>query len=418
MTTPPTAAVVHFPSGGHILPLLPLVDALGRQGLRTVQWAPQEWEERCLAAGGEFRALPDLSDLAWPEPTLPRIAAFLGRLAERLAPWMGEQLADAGADVVVRDSFAQYGRYAALASEVPEFVLPPMMAFHRGVRPGIRDILPFAASLIRGAPAIRELRRTSRRLAGSYGEELGGPLAVFSGRHGAPMFVATVPALQMRPQSLRGEDVSFIGPLRALAPSHGEEPALDGLDEQALLIYVSLGTVFEQQVGFFRLAAHALAGPGRRVILSIGRLDPATLGPLPDGVSAHAHVDQLAVLRRAQLFLSHCGFNSMQEGLAAGVPMLLYPQMFEQAINADAVVRQGAGLRLRRPSAESISRAASELLADASYREAAGRLASELRSAPGAAEAIERVLAAAREHAARATSGVPQGGGVHLTHSE
>jgi hypothetical protein len=116
MTSSPTVAVVHFPSGGHIRPMLPLVAALGQHGLRTVQWAPLEWEQACLSAGGEFRPLPDLRDLVWPPPIPFRIAEFLGGLTERLAPWMCEQVQDAGADVVLRDSFAQYGHYACDAS--------------------------------------------------------------------------------------------------------------------------------------------------------------------------------------------------------------------------------------------------------------------------------------------------------------
>src|SRR5947209_17533559 len=99
MTSPsaPTAAVVHFPSPGHIRPLLALAAALAGAGMRVVQWAPAEWERACLASGGDFRALPDLSDLAWPRPAPAQIAEFLGGLCERLAPWMGEELGDAGA---------------------------------------------------------------------------------------------------------------------------------------------------------------------------------------------------------------------------------------------------------------------------------------------------------------------------------
>ena len=400
MTNPPTVAVVHFPSGGHIRPMLPLVAALGQHGLRTVQWAPLEWEQACLSAGGEFRPLPDLRDLAWPPPIPFRIAEFLGGLTERLAPWMCEQVQDAGADVVLRDSFAQYGHYAALANGTSEVVIPAMMAFHRGCRPSARDLPSFARSLLVGVPAAMRLRRISRRLGQRYGERLGGPLSVFAGRHGSPTLVLTVPSLQLRPEGLQGEDVRFMGPLRALGPTEdGSEPALDGLAETDKLIYVSLGTVFEQRPDFFRDAALALSAPGRRVIMSVGRLAPETLEPLPAGVQAHRHVDQLAVLRRADLFVTHGGFNSVQEGLAAGVPLLFCPQMFEQALNADVVARQGAGLRLRTVTADSIEDATATLLDQPSYREAAGRLADELRAGQRMGDAVELLAGLAREHA-------------------
>jgi MGT family glycosyltransferase len=403
MTSPPTVAVVHFPSGGHIRPMLPLVAALRQHGLRTVQWAPAEWKQACLSAGGEFRPLPDLRDLAWPPPIPFRIAEFLGGLTERLAPWMCEQVQDAGGDVVLRDSFAQYGCYAALANGTGEVVIPAMMAFHRGCLPSARDLPSFAKSLAAGVPAAVRLRRISRRLGRRYGKPLGGPLSVFSGRHGSPTLVLTVPSLQLRPEGLRGEDVRFMGALRALGPTEdGSDPALDGLAETDRLIYVSLGTVFEQRPEFFRDAALALSAPGRRVIMSVGRLPPETLEPLPAGVQAHRHVDQLAVLRRADLFVTHGGFNSVQEGLAAGVPLLFCPQMFEQALNADVVVRQGAGLRLRTVTADSIEAATATLLDQPSYREAAGRLAAELRAGERMGDAVELLAGLARVHASSA----------------
>jgi UDP:flavonoid glycosyltransferase YjiC (YdhE family) len=103
-----------------------------------------------------------------------------------------------------------------------------------------------------------------------------------------------------RAASAAGEDMRFVGPLRAAsAPGGGEEPALAALGGGEELVYVSLGTVFEDRPVFFRDAARALARPGRRVILSVGRITAQALGTLPAGVSAHARVDQLAVLGAA-----------------------------------------------------------------------------------------------------------------------
>ncbi len=118
-------------------------------------------------------------------------------------------------------------------------------------------------------------------------------------------------------------------------------------------------------------------------------------------MSAHAHVDQLAVLRRAELFVTHAGFNSVQEGLAAGVPLLMCPLVFEQELNAAAVAAQGAGLSCPEPSAQSLGATAARLLEDPSYRLAAKRLAAELRAANRIGEGVELVAQAARAHAAQ-----------------
>ena len=194
------------------------------------------------------------------------------------------------------------------------------------------------------------LRLVSRRLEQRYGVPMGGWLEVLGGRYGCTTLVGTSRGLQTCPEGLAGEDVLFVGPLRAAsAPADCGEPALAALGEDEELVYVSLGTVFEDRPAFFRDAAIALARPGRRVVLSVGRIAPQTLGALPPGVAPHAHVDQLAVLRRADLFITHGGFNSVQEGLVAGVPLLVFPQMQEQVLNADRVseLAQRTGAELR-----------------------------------------------------------------------
>ena len=146
-----------------------LVAALAAEELRVVTVGSPGSGEGCLEAGGEFRALPGLDDLAWPQPEPLFIAAFLGGLTERLTPWMCEQLADAGADAVLRDSFALYGQYAAGVNGTLDFAVPAMMAFHGGMWPrpdGPRESCGAAAA--RG-----DLRAASRRMGRRYGKPLG-----------------------------------------------------------------------------------------------------------------------------------------------------------------------------------------------------------------------------------------------------
>jgi MGT family glycosyltransferase len=402
-TVVPTIAVIHLPSGGHIRPLLPLVAALRDRGARTVQWALPGWEAECAKAGGEFRVLPDVGiDLDRPPPNLIGVAELIALATERGTPWMTEQLRGSGAHVVLRDTFAQYGRYAAYEAGLPQVAFSPTMAIHRGIRPALRGVPAALAQLAAGTPYSLRLRRVSRRLEQRYGAPMGGWFDVLGGRYGCTTLVGTSRGLQIRPEGLSGEDVRFVGPLRAASgPAGGEESALAALTDEEELVYVSLGTVFENRPTFFRDAARALARPGRRVVLSIGRIAPRALGALPTGVTAHAHVDQLAVLRRADLFITHGGFNSVQEGLVAGVPLLVFPQMQEQAFNADRVCELGAGMRLRRPTAARIGAQADLILGEPRFRAAAGLAGCELRTAVDLQGAVDAVLGAAAVAARR-----------------
>ena len=392
----PTVAVVHLPSGGHIRPLLPLVAALRDTGARTVQFALSKWETECAAVGGEFRAIPDFGvDVDHPPPNPIGVALLIARSTEWLTPLLTEQLRSSAADVVLRDTLAHYGRFAAYEAGLPQVAFSPTMAIHRGIRPALRSTPAALAQLVAGMPDALRLRRVSRRLERRYGAPMGGWLEVLAGRYGCTTLVGTSRGLQIRPEGLASEDVRFVGPLRAAsAPTGGVEPALADVGDDDELVYVSLGTVFEDRPTFFRDAARALARPGRRVVLSIGRIVPQALGALPAGVTAHAFVDQLAVLRRADLFITHGGFNSVQEGLVAGVPLVVFPQMEEQVFNADRVSELGAGLRLRGATPARVGAMADLILGDPRFRAAAERTGAELRGAVDLDGAVDAVLGA------------------------
>jgi MGT family glycosyltransferase len=400
----PTVAVVHLSSGGHVRPLLPLVGALRESGARTVQFALPKWEAECATAGGEFRALPDVGiDLDAGSPNMVCLAERLALVSERLTPWMTGQLREIGAEVVLRDVLAHYGRYAACAAGLPQVAFSAAMAFPRALRsslrtmpgPTLRMMPAVIGQLAGGAGEALRLRRLSQRLEQHYEEPMGGWLDVLAGRYGHTTLVGTSRDMQVLSRGFAGEDVRFVGPLRAAAAQGQEqEPALASVSPGEQLIYVSLGTVFEKHPEFFRDAARALARPRRRVILSIGRIPPRALGSLPAGVTAHAHVDQLAVLRRADLFVTHGGFNSMQEGLVAGVPLLLFPQMQEQILNAERAAELGAGVRLSRPTPARIAAQADRILAEPRFRAAAQRVGAELRAAVDVDAAVDAVLSA------------------------
>ncbi|KAH6774449.1 UDP-Glycosyltransferase superfamily protein [Perilla frutescens var. hirtella] len=68
------------------------------------------------------------------------------------------------------------------------------------------------------------------------------------------------------------------------------------------------------------------------------------------GIIVREWVDQEEILEHpiVQAFLSHCGWNSVLEGICAGVPILAWPMMAEQYLNAKLVVEEiKVGLRVK-----------------------------------------------------------------------
>ncbi|KAF2316130.1 hypothetical protein GH714_041391 [Hevea brasiliensis] len=67
------------------------------------------------------------------------------------------------------------------------------------------------------------------------------------------------------------------------------------------------------------------------------------------GIIAREWVDQREILEHqsVQGFLSHCGWNSVLESICSGVPILAWPMMAEQPLNARMVVEEiKVGLRV------------------------------------------------------------------------
>ncbi|KAM3209404.1 hypothetical protein ACQJBY_063849 [Aegilops geniculata] len=67
-----------------------------------------------------------------------------------------------------------------------------------------------------------------------------------------------------------------------------------------------------------------------------------------------AWVEQGEVLKHPAIgmFVSHCGWNSLTEAFASGVPVLAWPRFADQRVNAGIVARRGAGVWVERWSWE------------------------------------------------------------------
>ncbi|KAG8094626.1 hypothetical protein GUJ93_ZPchr0012g19439 [Zizania palustris] len=151
----------------------------------------------------------------------------------------------------------------------------------------------------------------------------------------------------------------LVGPLFLAAggtPEREEdtEGCLAWLDERAELpgsvVYVSFGTqahVADEQLDEL---AHGLVQSGHPFLWAVRSntwSPPVDVGP--NGRIVCGWVPQLSVLAHNAVggFVSHCGWNSTLESLAAGKPVLAWPLIAEQALNAKHIVDiVGAGVKV------------------------------------------------------------------------
>ncbi len=187
--------------------------------------------------------------------------------------------------------------------------------------------------------------------------------------------------------------VLLVGPSLARGPRGDAGDAAERGDLP--LVYMSLGSQIFHQPRMFRTVLAALAELPVRGLVSAGDLHGAL--PLPPRVRSVRYAAQLELLGQAAVFVTHGGANSVMEGLAFGVPLLVSPICNDQFHNARFVERAGAGsvLDLDSASALEVRAALERLLADGPERRAARRIGRAYRAAGGAAAAAQAILAAA-----------------------
>ncbi|HVU14412.1 MAG TPA: nucleotide disphospho-sugar-binding domain-containing protein, partial [Phototrophicaceae bacterium] len=298
-------------------------------------------------------------------------------------------------DYLIYDSMCPWGALVGRILGLPTVVSTALLTFKgldmvRSV--GMRTFLP---TLIRGVPHIAAFNRLSHGLGREYGIQ---PLTFieFFNAPGDLIISYTMPPIQPDADQLDAR-VHFVGP--SIAPrSDGGDFPLERLERKPV-IYISLGTIRNDNLAFFRACLQAFADRPYTVVMSVGhKIDAQALDPIPPNFVVRTYNPQLEILQRSDLFITHAGMNSVHEGLYYGVPLLLVPQQQEQTFVALRMQTLGAGLKLDAPTPDAIRAAAERILSDVRYRQNAAQLGETLRSGGGAARAADLVLALVREN--------------------
>lgn len=155
--------------------------------------------------------------------------------------------------------------------------------------------------------------------------------------------------------------------------------------------------MFISSKAFCKRCIKAFRNKDVSIIITTGKVDPKSLGPLPRNIYAYSFVPQIEVLQNADLFITHGGMNSINEAMYYGVPMLAMPIINDQFANASQVEKLGLGKRIGilTSTAKSIYKNAMDILDDEVIEENAIKMREHIKNdigVVGAAEKIELFL--------------------------
>lgn len=390
----PGVCVFQLPTSGHVNPLLPVLTELAARGIDVLSTSIPSIEAKLAATGARLVAYPQLvADRASTPPDgLASVCALLTEMTEVLLPWSIELLQRERPAVVIVDSMAPWGRLAAAHLGIPCVASSTTFVLHGNLDDSLAGKVRLVQEVVTGLPDLARYARSRLRVRRRWHLDPGGPVDLLAGL-GDLTIAHTSRELQPGAELFDGS-VRYIG--TAVRPADPVHPELADLPDGPL-IYASLGTLYNERPDFFRNVLAALADHPGPVMLSIGdRLDPADLGALPANANVRRSVPQLAVLARAEAFITHGGMNSTTEGLVHGVPMVFAPQTADQPIVARRIAELGAGTVLpgHLPTPQAIAAAVAEVRASGA-RERAAELGASLLACGGAEAAADVIVEAA-----------------------
>lgn len=396
------AIYLNIPAHGHVNPSLPLLTELIRRGEQILYVNSGEFRAAVEATGARFVEYPSVDELkrlmeTSSEGNLPRNALELVRIGEQLIPFVSQLIASEKPDYLIFDSLAGWGQMSAHLHKLPSVATISTFAITLDAMPPISPaaLLHLMLGYARVYPAWRQIAQRIRQTHGIK------PIALNDALMALGDLNIVFTSKEFQPGGEKFNDsFKFVGPSIGARPVQVEFP-FDQLNGDKPIIYISLGTINNQNVEFYRQCFEAFGDYPAQVILSVGRqTDIAALGTVPQNFIVRNFVPQLEVLQRANVFVTHGGLNSVHEGLLEGVPLVVIPQQIEQAMVALRVMRTGAGIALAdkppfgRITSSQLRQAVERALGPegASFKQNAQKLGDSLRSAGGSTRAAEEIL--------------------------
>lgn len=386
-----------IPAHGHTNPTLALVRELVHRGHQVRYYSFEPFRPQIEQTGATYISCDSFLP---PAPARKsRIGKDFSALLEMTAEvtlQMGEHilplLEQERPDCIVTDSLCIWGKLFAMRLSIPFICSTTSFAFNQYTARLMKQGLLEIAYLLIGWPKIQRKLRELKN-AGYPASDF---LSLIQNDEHTPTIVYTSRSFQPMADTFSNL-YSFVGSsfLMPVSGTAEDFPFSERLKNRRL-VYISLGTVNNRNRKFFQNCIQAFKDCDLDVLISAGGSDLSLdLQKLPDHIAVRPFVPQLSVLQKADVFLTHCGMNSVSESLYFSVPMVLFPQQSEQEAVAGRVLELGAGVRLSGIRPEQIRSAVYQVLENSSFRARARKLSDDFHAAGGfraAADAVERLL--------------------------
>ncbi len=406
-----------IPAVGHTNPTIGVVRELISGGEEVIYYNTPEFQSRITDMGAEFRAYPfETSEsgnniIGWDdvlrEIKIDGIHALnpLGRqIMGKMVFYvqimnhptfdLKSEIAALHPDYIIHDSCAYWGKVLARQLNIPAVTSVTTFAYcakmlERHPEFVVQEILNFPGLMAAPSSISKVLGRISRMI-GNLLKITDFDCIDMSFSQEELNIVFTSREFQWYGDAF-DETFKFAGP--SLYPRN--DPGIfpwDGLNGNDL-IYVSLGTLLHNQ-DFYQKCFRAFGDSNKQVVLNVGNTSLEDLGTIPGNFTISNFVPQLEILKRANLFITHGGMNSVNEALYFSVPMLAIPQRWDQYMVANRVAELGVGINMKNMdfTAGELYEAAERILTGDTYLRQSRNIGETFRSTGGYRQAAAEIF--------------------------
>lgn len=376
-----------IPASGHTNPTIEVVRELVSRGNEVWYYSFNEFKDKIQDAGANFISCDDYLPELRPEDEkkigkdFPALIEMVVDTTISLDKKVCAELESIKPDCIVSDSLCFWGKLFAKKLDILYICSTTTFAFNKYtakmMKQGINEIIRMILGMGRINKKLELLR--------SHGYYVKDFVSMIQNDNETDTIVYTSKEFQPMVDTFSSK-YYFVGPSVANIVVKQEERKLEK-------IYISLGTVNNKNIKFYQNCIKAFKDCDIDVVMSIGKgTSISELGNIPDNFEVRNSVEQIKVLQDVEVFITHCGMNSVNESLYYGVPMVMYPQQSEQGMVCRRVADLDAGIVLKRNSPKCIKEAVLEVISNNKYKENAEKLGKSFRSAGGYKKAAEAIL--------------------------
>lgn len=363
---------INLPYAGHIYPTLRLVEELRAFGHEVTYILTDEWRAEVEAAGARLVPYEKhwrlSSVMSRAYDTALRIGADYDGIVYEQFFFLGKHLADSLQKPVVR----LFTSFATNQIIMDKFI-------HGGGFLGL-----FRSKFIRKRWTQRVKKEIRLMSEDWLSEIIDNPPGL--------NIVFVLKEFQLFSDEFPENQYKFVGPSISMRVSDRSIPYQH---INSPLIYISLGTIENNAAAFYKKCFTAFAQEEVSVIMSVGsKLSIDRLGNIPENFMVYPYVPQLEVLQHADVFITHCGMNSVSEAMYYGVPIVAIPIANDQPAIADRIAELQLGIRLHKKTltAKQLKDTTLAVLGDANIRSNMQSMKNAIRNAGGSQYAAREIV--------------------------